>query len=65
MTYYKAKKEFRIDNFTFIENELLTQKEINRILKNKSLDNFINNFDIVNINKFKTYWFFGMRKEIL
>lgn len=71
MIYYKVKKDY--DNFVysknndfFIENELYTEKEIEKI-KNKFIkkyprsQSFYDIFDIVEINKNKTYFFFGAR----
>lgn len=72
MKYYKVKPEYdnktifkcarggglKIDGF-LIGNELLTETEYKKRL-NRAYG-YINCFDVVNINKNKTYWFFGAR----
>jgi len=61
MKYYKAKKEAYdyFNKYTVIENELLTEKERNT--KARYLKDDI--FEIVEINKNKTFFSFGVRFE--
>lgn len=91
MIYYKLKNKNTIlyaknnifehfkNIYTFIENELLTQKELEKILKNYKIFNyeektskklFFEKNEIINelfekkeINKNKTYFCFGVRFE--
>lgn len=71
MLYYKVKKEYdnkpvnpyiKDDNF-LVAGELITGAELKKLIKN-GLIHYINYekfFDVVNINKNKTYFFFGAR----
>ena len=76
MTYYKVKPEF--DNVQIIKNrkifgflvanELYTTKELEKLLNGARLCRCgikaaIQAFEKVEINKNKTYWFFGARFE--
>jgi hypothetical protein len=56
---------YKIQGYLFA-NELITEKELKRKfnLCEQFTPNFIkNNFDIVNISKNDTYFFFGARKQ--
>ena len=59
MLYYKVKQEAdqkrRKDCSIYIADELYTQKEVEKLQLNT---NFMN---LVNVNKNKTYFFFGAR----
>lgn len=61
MKYYKVKKEYdntkKPNNDIYIANELYTQKEVDRERLNTSY------MDTVEINKNRTYFFFGARFE--
>jgi len=65
MKFYKVKNQS--DNVPhrkgfLVGNELYTEKELNKLSLSS---NFIEeNFDSVEINKFKTFWMFGARFEI-
>lgn len=72
MLYYQPKKDYyfrnkvgmKKDNYSFIEGELLTISELNRIFKEDYLEKVIEKyFTIRNINKNNTYWLFGCRWE--
>lgn len=70
MKYYKVKKEYdnlqryngKTVNFdgVWVANELYTKKELKK-LANGGLYINLKYFDVVEINKNKTYWFFGAR----
>lgn len=72
MIYYKAKEQKTFTNnkkyfYTTIKNELLTEKEHDKILKklknNKyMLVNFVLNFDTIELPKNKTVICFGVRQ---
>lgn len=72
MIYYQAKEQKTFTNnkkyfYTAIKNELLTEKEHNKILKklknNKyMLKDFVLNFDIIELQKNKTVICFGVRQ---
>lgn len=57
MKYYKLKCEYfdSVNNYTFVKNELLTEKELNRF--SIPGDNLV----IIYWNRFDTYWNFGAR----
>lgn len=61
MKYYKVKKEYdntrKNNKDIYIANELYTQKEVDRERLNTSY------MDTVEINKNRTYFFFGARFE--
>ena len=62
MKYYEVVRDSVHDYFTgytTIKNELLTEKERNR--KFRYLKDDI--FEVVNVNKNKTFWAFGARFE--
>lgn len=74
MKYYRVKKEF--DNYPmfkntatiqaydgiYIGNELFTEKELEKHMKNHKLPARVTTmFDVVEISKKRTYWFFGAR----
>lgn len=72
MLYYKVKKDFYCSNnpgmyrqqYAFIENELLTISELNRLFREDYLEKIIDKkFTVVNINKNNTYTMFGCRFE--
>ena len=72
MKYYKANCDYSFHSqkgklvFCLIKDELLTLKEIKRILypHHFSIDKVIaNHFKEVSISSRKTYFFFGVRKE--
>ena len=59
MLYYKVKQEAdqkrRKDGSIYIAEELYTQKEVEKLQLNTNLMN------LVNVNKNRTYFFFGAR----
>lgn len=62
MLYYRptTEKYDYFTGYTAIKGELLTEKERNR--KFRYLDDCF--FEVVNVNRNKTYWSFGCRWEI-
>ena len=73
MKYYKVKEESDQKSFyrekcqgweivkTFFAGELFTAKELVKI--NLSAKFIQNNFDLIEVNKNKTYFFFGTRRS--
>lgn len=70
MKYYKVKKEYdnlqryngKTVNFDgiWIANELYTEKELKKLVNSGVYIN-LKYFDVIEISKNKTYWFFGSR----
>lgn len=70
MKYYKAINdkvmfmENRTKAFVFVQNELLTEKELKRYCEQYkwNFDKIVkNNFSTVEISRQRVYWFFGCR----
>ena len=73
MTYYKVKEKYDgvnvnpliADSNILIKNELITTAELKRLLARglSKYKNYANFFDVVEVSKNKTYFFFGARYE--
>ena len=67
MTYLKAKNDIKLygkSYYFIVKNELLTLKEFYKLRDKKIYYNLsINDFELININKNKTAYIFGVRQE--